>query len=516
MVRKASIVYEKLSIIPEPIKKVSYKGFFKLNSDTVICHDINIKRLAYYLRDLIEPATGLNLNVKEIVEKENAKNSIDLRLVDKNDTNLNEEYKLNVSPYRIELESLKPEGLFYGIQTLRQVFPPEIEFSQKVIKEWKIPCITIEDSPRFSWRGFMLDEARHFFGKESVKKILDMMALLKLNVFHWHLTDYQGWRIEIKKFPLLTEIGSKRRSTRLYLNRRKSDGEPYSGYYSQKDLKEIINYANERNITIIPEIDMPGHSTALLAAYPELSCTGEPSEVSTRVGIFPEVLCIGNESTFKFMEDLLQEIIEIFPSNLIHIGGDEVLTKRWKNCELCQKRMKKENLRSEKDLQIYFTNRISKILEKKNKKVIVWNDILNNLLDKQILSQFWMGNYSQVIKQVKEGRKMIMSEMESVYLNHGYSRTPLSKSYLYEPIPDKLNKKYHKNILGIEACLWTELILEINDLEQMLLPRLAAIAETGWTSRKKKNFTSFQSRLPYFAKRLDNLGIKYAKEDEWF
>ncbi|MFX0033783.1 MAG: beta-N-acetylhexosaminidase [Candidatus Hodarchaeota archaeon] len=505
-----------ISIIPEPVKLIQNRGFFKLNANTIIYCDLFNKDLGQYLRDLLAPATGFNLSVKEFTRKKIENNSITLKLISKSEETSREEYKLIVSSDGIEINSINPEGLFYGIQTLRQIFPPEIESSQRSNIEWIIPCVTVEDSPRFSWRGFMLDEARHFFGKEVVKEILDIMAFLKLNIFHWHLTDYQGWRIEIKNFPRLTDIGSKRKSTTLNLSRNKSDGKLYSGYYSQEDLREIVNYAKERFIKIVPEIDMPGHITAALAAYPNLGCIEQSYEVSIRVGIFPEVLCIGKESTFKFIEFLLQEIIEIFPSNLIHIGGDEVLTKRWKNCELCQKRMKNENLRSEEGLQIYFANRISKILEKKSKKVIVWNDILNDLLSKQILSQFWMDNSTQVIEQVKKGRNIIMSEMESVYLNHGYRRTPLSKSYLYEPIPDGLNEKYHKNVLGIEACLWTELILEINDLEKKILPRLAAIAETGWTSRKKKNFVSFQSRLPPFLKRLQYLNINYAKEDDWF
>jgi hexosaminidase len=516
MVKKENKNLSKISIIPEPVKLTQKEGFFKLSGKTIIYCDLKNQNLGSYLRNLIKPATGLLLFIKELPEKKNINNSITLKLVSKSIDTSKEGYKLVISPDRIELESINREGLFYGIQTLRQIFPPEIESSQRINREWNIPCGTIEDYPRFSWRGFMLDEARHFFGKEKVKKILEMMAFLKLNIFHWHLTDYQGWRIEIMRYPRLTDIGSKRKSTRLYLNRKKSDGKIYSGYYSQEDFKEIIDYAKERNITIIPEIDMPGHITAALAAYPDLSCNKESFEVSTRIGIFPEVLCTGKESTFNFVEDVLKEVIEIFPSDLIHIGGDEVLTKRWKNCELCQKRKITENLRSDTELQIYFMNRIANFLEKNGKRMIMWNDILDNNINKSIIGQYWIEDFNQVLEQVKNGRKMIMSEMESVYFNHGYNRTPLSKSYDYEPIPDTLDAKYHKNILGIEACLWTELIIEFNDLEQKIFPRLITIAETVWSSRENKNFASFQSRLAKFVKRMDYLNINYAKQDKWF
>ncbi|MFW9770912.1 MAG: beta-N-acetylhexosaminidase, partial [Candidatus Thorarchaeota archaeon] len=470
MVNNAYHNLSDISIIPEPIKVTPKEGFFKLNAKTIIYCD-SVMSLGHYLRDFIKPATGFHLITKRFTEKESTNNSITLKLMSKSRESSREGYELIISPDRVELESNDQEGLFYGIQTLRQLFPPEIESSHKEDIEWEIPCVKIEDSPRFSWRGFMLDEARHFFGKQEVKKILDIMAFLKLNIFHWHLTDYQGWRIEIKRFPRLTEVGSKRKSTSLYLSRNKSDGKQYSGYYSQEDLREIVNYAKERYIKIVPEIDMPGHITAALAAYPELACTDESFEVSIRIGIFPEVLCIGKESMFNIIENILKEVCEIFPSDSIHIGGDEVLTKRWKKCELCQKRMITENLKSERELQVYFTNRISKFLEKNGKRVIMWNDILDNNINKKIIGQYWIENFKQDLENINNNREMIMSEMESVYFDHGYNRTSLSKSYNYEPISDLVDKKYYKNILGIEACLWTELILNIKDLENKLFPR---------------------------------------------
>ncbi|MFX1496067.1 MAG: beta-N-acetylhexosaminidase [Promethearchaeota archaeon] len=504
------------SIIPVPLRLKVKKGYFVLDSKTNIYCDLSFQNLGYYLRDLLKPATGFDLSIKLLTEMETRKNSITLKLNNGSKHIPTEGYKLMVTPDKIEIECRNSKGLFYGIQTLRQLFPSEIESSQQVSIDWNIPCVMIEDSPRFSWRGFMLDEARHFFGKQEVKKILDMMALLKFNTFHWHLTDNQGWRIEIKNFPLLIEIGSKRKSTRLFLNRRKSDGRPYMGYYSQEDLREIVAYAKERYIKVIPEIDIPGHISAALAAYPELACNRASFEVSTQIGILPEVLCVGKESVFNFIESIFKEIIDMFPSDLIHIGGDEVLTKRWKECELCQKRLITENLNSERELQTYFSNRISKFLENNGKRVIMWNDILDNNIKDSIIGQYWIEDINQVIEQIKNDRKMIMSEMESVYFDHGYNRTSLSKSYNYDPIPKLGGIKYDKDILGIEACLWTELILNDKDLEYKLFPRLIAISENAWSLKQNKDFLPFEARLTQFKKRMDYLNIRYAEQDEWF
>lgn len=503
------------SIIPQPLNLTPKEGYFELNDETVIYFDYNLQKEAEYFNNLLKPATGFNLILKELSKKDTITNCIVLRLINNVSQIGTEGYKLSVLTSKIEIESIKPNGIFYGIQTFRQLLPPEIESSQQVSIEWKIHCVEIQDHPRFSWRGFMLDEARHFFGKDIVKKVLDVMAFLKLNVFHWHLTDDQGWRVEIKKYPRLIEIGSKRKSTRLSIKRRKSDGIPYFGYYTQEDLKEIIEYAKKRHIKIIPEIDLPGHTTALLAAHPELSCTGGPFEVSVQFGIFKDVLCIGKDTVFNFVEDLLREIINIFPSEIIHIGGDEVPTTRWENCENCQIRIKNESLNAESDLQVYFTEQIINYLNALGKRSIGWNEILSEKLDVNTICQYWLGDFKQVLEHLKHGRNFVMSKMDSVYLNYGYKRLPLSKTYNYEPIPDNLNKKYHKHILGIEACLWSELIMNSDELEYHTFPRLIAVSETGWTTKEKRDFKFFQIKVTQWLKRLHYHNINYARENEW-
>ncbi len=456
-------------------------------------------------------------------ETKERNNIIVLKIVNNEKQLKHESYSLIVSQDRIEIVASTPNGVFYGIQTMRQLIPLEAIGGKNINLEFSIPCVVIEDYPRFKWRGFMLDVGRHFFTKSEVKKVLDLMAFLKLNKFHFHLTEDQGWRVEIKKYPLLTEIGSKREGTIAsqgsFRSNRKNkvplDGVPVSGYYTQQDLIELIQYATERFITIIPELDFPGHTTAALAAYPELSCTGGPFKVSTRFGIHKEVLCIGKEKVFEFTQNVLNEIIEIFPSNIIHIGGDEAPTKRWKKCLDCQARIKDEELGSVENLQVYFTNRIADYLESKGRQIIGWNEILNEKLNENAICHYWTMNLKQVLEHVRLGRKVVMSEMSAVYLNYPYNIIPLERAYNYEPIPNELEAKYHKRILGIEACLWTEFVKNKKTLEWQAFPRLIAIAETGWTPKNKKNFKSFQKRLEKFNKWLDLFKVSYAKKEEY-
>jgi len=365
----------------------------------------------------------------------------------------------------------------------------------------------------------MLDESRHFFGKETVKKILDLMGLFKLNVFHWHLTDDQGWRVESKKYHLLTKIGSKRKKAKISSHRskskpRKPDKFPYSGYYSQEDLKEIINYANERYINTVPEIDLPGHTSAVLASYPELSCTGGPFEVSTHFGIHKDVLCVGKEEVFEFAQNVINEVVELFPSKILHIGGDEVPRDRWKKCSDCQARMKDLNLKSEEDLQVYFTNRISNFISSLNRIPMGWNEILDENLVNIAICQFWLGNINKTINHIKNGRSVVMSDMRYVYFNYGYKPISLRKCYEYEPIPNELEQQFHKNILGIEACLWSEFILSPIEVEWHTFPRLIAIAETGWSQKENKDFKSFENRLKEILKILNSQNVNYADLDD--
>lgn len=503
---------QNINIIPEPVSlKISTEKFI-LTEGTGIYSDHELLKLSEYLKNILFPATGYNLIVKEIKEKIGNSTSINLKLTGSEGELEFEGYNIEVSSKDININAPNPVGIFYGIQTLRQLLPPEIENNIRVEDiEWQIPCLELIDFPRFSWRGYMLDEARHFHGKTVVKKMLDLMALLKLNKFHWHLTDDQGWRIEIKKYPKLTEIGSKRGETQVGSRlSKKRDGIPHSGYYSQEDIKEIIDYARHRFIQVIPEIDLPGHTRAALASYPNLSCKGYPFRVSTHFGIHKDVMCVGKEEVFEYIQNILKEIVDLFPSNIIHIGGDEVLKERWKECPDCQLRLENEELKNEKELQTYFTNRIIAFLINLKQKIIVWNDVLNKNLDGNPICQYWFRRKKEVLEYLNRGGDVIMSDFKYTYLDHSYSFTPLKLAYKFEPIPKMLEEKYHKYVLGLESPMWGEYIPNIKRLEWQTFPRLIAFAEIGWTPKLKKNFDSFKERLNIFLKRFDIIGINYA------
>ena len=502
-----------ISIIPKPIKVDIKLHHFTFTKNTAILTDPDLLKQAEFLKNLIAPSTGFELVIKDLNTKEGDNNRIILNLEKNEKTSHPEGYKLEISQEKIEILGSTPQGVFYGIQTLRQLFPVEIESSSKINREWSVPCVSIEDFPRFSWRGFMLDESRHFFGKETVKKMLDLMASLKFNTFHWHLTDDQGWRIEIKKYPCLIEVGSLREGT--IITGKKLDGIPVSGNYSQNEIEEIIEYAAERFITIIPEIDVPGHVTSVLASYPELSCTGGPFEVSTHFGIHKEILCAGKEKTFEFVQDILKEVMELFPSNIIHTGGDEVPKRRWKKCPDCQARINKEGFNSEEELQVFFTNRIAKYLESNGRRLMGWNEILNDKLADNAICHYWNFKFDEVIKNARKGRDIVMSEMKAVYLNYPYSVIPLSKTYEYDPIPDELESKFHENVMGLEACVWTEYVKNSKRLEFQAFPRLIAVAETGWTLKENKDYLSFLTRLNDFIQRLRLHDVNYAPKEEY-
>jgi len=507
----------KISIIPKPVSMILGEGNFTITEQTVIESDPKLSNVANYLKDLILPATNFALLITNLKTDLTKTNTIYLILNGKLGNLSEEGYSLKISQDRIILSASEPAGIFYGIQTIRQLLPIEIEKkNERSGIEWIIPSIDIKDYPRFSWRGYMFDEGRHFLGKEAVKHILDLMALFKMNAFHWHLTEDQGWRIEIKKYPLLSEFGSKRKKSQIggFLSK-KSDNTPHRGFYTQEDIQEIVTYANKRYIKIIPEIDMPGHSKAALAAYPEFSCTGGPFEVSTTFGIKKDIYCVGKESTFEFLSGILDEIILLFPSEIIHIGGDEVPKKRWKKCPECQERIKSENLKNEKELQTYFTDRIKKHLSSHGRRLMGWNQILNVRSSKDIIGQKWLFGKKIVIKHIMNGGNIVFSKFSSAYLDYSYKFTSLSNAYRYEPVPKNLQKEYHNNVLGIEATMWTEWVRNIRELDWQTFPRLIAFAETGWTPNEQKNFKFFKFRLENLLNRLDLLGVHYAKKEEY-
>jgi hexosaminidase len=317
-----------------------------------------------------------------------------------------------------------------------------------------------------------------------------------MNKFHWHLKEDQGWRIEIKKYPKLTEIGSKRKDTKIggWLTK-KFRGIPHEGFYTQDEIREIVAYAQDRFIEIIPEIDMPGHSLAAIASYPELSCTGEKQEVAIKPGIYPDVYCPGNEKTFEFLQNVIDEVVELFPSPIFHIGGDEVPKTRWELCPKCQALMKEIGISNTHDLQVYFTNRIGEYLKKKGRRLMGWNEILGESLAPDAIAQWWVGNKKKVLHHLHQGRNFVMSKVGFVYFDYNYVLTPLKKCYNYEPIPKELEEEYHNNVLGIEAPLWTEWVPTKERLGWQVFPRLFAVAETGWTPKHQKNYSDFKQRL---------------------
>jgi hexosaminidase len=437
--------------------------------------------------------------------------SINLKIAGQLGTLGREGYQLTVGPTAITLEGSDPAGVFYGLQTLRQLLPVEIEARPgKLDGPWQVPNCEMVDQPRFAWRGFMLDEGRYFHGKDTVLQTLDLMALQKLNVFHWHLTEDQGWRIEIKKYPRLTEIGSKRAGTSQGFYG-PHNGVPHGGFYTQAEIREIVEYAARRQILVVPEIGMPGHSLAALAAYPELSCTGGPFDVATHFGIYPDIYCAGKETVFVFLQAVLDEIMALFPSPYIHIGGDEAPKQRWGQCPDCQRRIRQAELKGAHALQAYFTNRMVAYLAAHGRRAVGWNEILQAGLADNAVIHYWVRHRQAVIDAIRrEKRKVIVSSYLDTYLDHSYSLTPLSRAYGFEPVFPELDAGDAEHILGLEAPLWSEFVPSRRRLDYQTYPRLTAFAETGWTPRAAKNLKDFRRRLPVFLQRLDKLGVEYA------
>jgi hexosaminidase len=510
--------YDVPSLIPQPVEIKINSGYFVFNDDTLIHTDLELEMISLYLKELVTPPTGFDTQIEVGESQPSQKNVIDLALNEDLDLG-NEGYQLITTQDEVRISAPNATGLFYGIQTLRQLLPVEIETRSLVSGiEWIVPCIEINDYPRFSWRGFMLDEGRHFQGKAIVKQLLELMALHKMNVFHWHLTEDQGWRIEINKYPRLTDIGSKRNGTQIngickYF-RKKIDYTPYEGYYTQSDIIEIITYAEDRFIKVIPEFDIPGHSMAALAAYPEYSCNGGPFEVPTTFGIKEDVFCPGKKDTITFITNILDEFADLFPSNIIHIGGDEVPKIRWENCTDCQARIKREGFKDERDLETQFINHMTSYLLQKDITPIVWNDIIHENLPLAVIGQHWLRGDNLVLNHLRKGRKFIMSGYFYTYLDYPYTMTPLWKAYSFEPIPEGLEEVYHKNVLGIETPMWTEWAPTPKRLYWQIFPRFSAHAETGWTLLNNRNYSSFKARLDHILKRLIILGVQSARLDE--
>ncbi len=420
-----------------------------------------------------------------------------------------EAYEVEITQQKALLRASTAAGWKNAVQTVRQLVPPE-RLAAPGNATITLPCLQIRDAPRFGWRGLMLDCGRHFFPKEFIKKYLDVMALHKLNVFHWHLTDDQGWRLEIEKYPRLTEIGAWRGT----------GDKRYGGFYTQEDAAEIVRYAATRGITVVPEIEMPGHCMAALAAYPELSCTGGPFEVPTEWGVKKDVYCAGNEATYAFLENVIDEVVRIFPSEFVHIGGDEVPKDRWKTCPKCQALMKAVGLKDEHELQSYFIRRVQRMLAIRGKRLIGWDEILEGGLAPGAAVMSWRGTAGG-IAAAQADADVVMSPNSSLYLDYYQSHRPgepkaiggflpLEKVYAYEPVPAELNAAQARHILGPQGNVWGEYIATPDYAEYMTFPRACALAEIAW-SKEDKNFDEFSQRLKVHLTRLDALKVNYRK-----
>lgn len=514
-------------IIPKPYFSKALDAVFTIDNNTVI--NINddvheLKPVAIQLSDDIFISKGIRLPVVNRAIK--GQKSIDLLLGEKTAyVDNNEKYELQVSETDVFVTSQSTTGLFYGVQSLLQL----LRNSPNNV----INGIKIIDKPLFRWRGLMLDVARYYYPPEFIKKLLDQMAVYKLNKFHWHLTDDQGWRIEIKKYPELTKKGAWRKQSQfaIGLDNNWINKNPHGGYYTQDEIKDIVAYAKSKQIDIIPEIEMPGHAMAALATYPDLSCQKKSFEVPGTWGVKSEVFCAGDEKVFLFLENVLSEVIDLFPSEIIHIGGDECPKERWKECSKCQLRIKQQNLKNEHELQSYFIKRVEKFLNSKGKSIIGWDEILEGGLAPNAMVMSWRGTKGG-IEAIKQGHQVVMSPNTFFYLDY-YQGLPeleppygrirekaftIENVYSYTPTIDNLSADEVNLIAGIQANVWTELLHTQKSVEYMIFPRIAAVSEVAWTQPNLKNWKDFSRRLEYEFVNYEKLGINYAKSiyDVWY
>ncbi|MBJ2176506.1 beta-N-acetylhexosaminidase [Aureibaculum sp. A20] len=439
-----------------------------------------------------------------------------------------EGYELIVTPKKITIKANDQAGYFYGVQTLKQLLSKEVSPETNTTK-YLVPSLTIQDSPRFKWRAYMLDESRYFHGEEFVKEILDQMALLKMNTFHWHLVDDAGWRVEIKKYPLLTKVGGFRKDSEIDTWKSgKTSGEPHGGFYTQEQIKSIVAYAATKNINVVPEIEMPGHSSAAIAAYTWLGTAGIDIDVPIKFGRLYDNYDVTNPKVIEFLKDVLTEVFELFPSEVIHIGGDEVGYKVWEDSKHVQAYMKENNINSPADLQIQFTNTISKFIEENGRRMMGWNEIMGKnihkgfeekkndkeaetALAKNVVVHFWKGDVALATDAAKKGYGIVNSLHSNTYLDYNYEGISLEKAYGFNPIPEGLEEKYYKNIYGLGCQMWSEWTPTNKDVERQTFPRIAAYAEVGWTALENKDFESFKIALKKMQLHWDSLGINYAK-----
>jgi hexosaminidase len=531
---------QEYQIIPKPAFSETANGQFLVDSNTKVVGAAVLENEGSYLVDLIGNSTLINVLFEEGT---NGDGNILLKI----DTSIEgeEAYIVSVAYDQITISGKTATGVFYGIQTLRQLMPAEIESSENKLGSFTIPAVTIKDSPRFEYRGMHLDVARHFYPVDFVKKYIDLIALHKMNTLHWHLTEDQGWRIEIKKYPKLTEIGSKRYGTIIgHHPGTGNDEKEYGGFYTQEEVKDIVKYATERHVTVIPEIELPGHSLAAIASYPSLSCfpeeptkifgdqgskkgkemqaNGTPKLVYESWGVVDDVYCAGKEETFKFLEDVLAEVIPLFPGKYVHIGGDECPKGNWKRCPNCQARMEAEGLHDAHELQSYFIQRMEKYINSKGKSIIGWDEILEGGLAPNATVMSWQGTEGG-ITAAKQRHDVIMTPGHSVYFDHYQTedneneplaiggKTTVQDVYAFNPMPAELTAEEGKHVLGAQANVWSEYIPTTEYVEYMILPRMSALSEVVWSSHESKDWDDFRGRLNNLVVRFDVLGLNYAK-----
>jgi len=532
-----------VSVIPRPERIEPRSGSFTIGPDFAVLvagSDAPTRAIGEYCASRLAQARGLPVEVVTDTGARSPAGCLRLACTPSCRELGREGYRLDVAPDGVSLEACAPAGLFYGVQTVFQLLPPDIyaplrgAVGQGVVglgaglearvdtaareASWAVPCLRIEDRPRFAYRGMHLDVGRHYFPVDFIKRYLDLLAMHKLNTFHWHLTEDQGWRLEIDAYPRLTQIGSRRRETQIRRTDR-CDGRPYGGYYTKQEIREVVAYAAALHITVIPEIEMPGHSVAALAAYPELSCTGGPFSVRTRWGVAQDIYCAGNEATFAFLEQVLAEVLELFPSPYIHIGGDEAPKDRWRQCPKCQRRIAQEGLADEYELQSWFVKRIERFLLAHDRKLIGWDEILEGGLAPEATVMSWRGTIGG-IAAARQGHDVIMAPYSHLYFD-GYQAepdsepfaigywAPLEKVYGFEPVPAALDATQRRHVIGVQANLWTEYVATPEHVEYMLLPRLSALAELAWTPASLRRWDCFAGRLATHYRRLQALGAFY-------
>ncbi len=518
------------AIIPSPAKCETLPGRHSLLPSTRIIASPELMPIALRLQSVLQLATGwaFEIDANTAVEKASQDPFLQSAICLGHDANIPnfEGYRLQVGWTAIRIQASDAAGAFYAVQTLLQLLPAAVHQSvPRRDVEWSLPCVNIEDGPRFAWRGVMLDSSRFFQPVAFIKKFLDVMALHKLNVFHWHLIDDQGWRLEIKKYPRLTEIGSRRQEScfgHLTYNAG-GDGVPHEGFYSQEDVREIVAYAAQRFITIMPEIEMPGHVQSAIAAYPELGCTSERLEVSTSWGIHPH-LYNADKTTLQFIQDVLEETLSLFPGKFIHVGGDEAEMGEWEKSPAIQARIKELGLKDERALQHYLISRVSDFLTQRGRRLIGWDEILESGLPAHAMVMSWRG-MGLGVTAANAGHDVVMTPTEGVYLDFYQSfdtsaeplaiggHLPLEAVYAFDPVAPGISPENLARVRGLQAQIWTEYMPTPTHVEYMAFPRLSALSEVAWTPLANRDFEAFKSRLRLFLKRLDIMGVRYRPLD---